>query len=370
MRILRQERLSAFCTLNLGAWTAYGLVSFAGALPYIGLVPHLNSVRSAFVSRAVFALIGLLSTSLLRGFFQRQRKRFASLPETAAWALPLSYLAGLATTAVANWARQAAGGQTIGGWESLVGGAVTAFAVYLCWCASYFAFQTYRDMQTEQENALRAKATAHEAQWTALRGQINPHFLFNSLNSIQALIEESPVRAQRAVCQLASLLRHSLSHSASAVVPLGEGIEVILKYLAMEKIRFEENLIVHVEVQPDAEPWSIPGLLLHPFVENAVKYGMQTSPMPLQVCIRASTIHGSLCLEVANTGYWLKADRDDYLGQSNGIGLRLVREHLEQTYRGRYQLACCVDNGWVVQRIEITGLTKEPQDALSRLVGR
>jgi two-component system, LytTR family, sensor kinase len=370
MRILRQERISAFYTLNLAAWTAYGLVSFAGALPYIGLVPHLNSVRSAFVSRAVFALLGVMSSSLLRVLFQRQRKRLASLHQTAAWAFPLSYLAGLATTAVANWARQAAGGQTIGGWESLLGGAITAFAVYLCWCASYFAVQTYRDMRTEQENALRARATAHEAQWMALRGQVNPHFLFNSLNSIQALIEESPARAQRAVSQLASLLRHSLSQSASAVVPLGEGIEVILKYLAMEKIRFEENLVVRVEVQPDAAQWSIPGLLLHPFVDNAVKYGMQTSPLPLQVCIRASTIEGSLCLEVANTGHWLQADRDNYPEESNGIGLRLVREHLEQTYRGRYQLACCVDNGWVVQRIQITGLPKEPHDALSRLVGR
>jgi LytS/YehU family sensor histidine kinase len=224
-------------------------------------------------------------------------------------------------------------------------------------------------MQTEQENALRARATAHEARWMALRGQVNPHFLFNSLNSIQALIEESPARAQKAVGELASLLRHSLSRSTSAVVPVSEGIEVIQKYLALEKIRFEENLIVHVEVQPGAELWAIPGLLLHPFVENAVKYGMQTSPMPLQVRIRASTNRGRLCLEVANTGHWLKADRENYLEENNGIGLRLVREHLEHSYRDRYRLACFVENGWVVQRIEIAGLQKERQDALSRVVG-
>jgi hypothetical protein len=370
MRILRRERLLAFWTLNLAAWMAYGLVSFAGALPYVGLVPHLNSVRSVLVSRAAFVLMGLLSTSLLRSFFRRQRKRFASLLGIAAWAFPFSYLAGLAATAIANWARQGAGGQAVGGWPSLFGGATSAFAAYLCWCACYFAVQTYGDMEAEQQNVLRAKATAHEAQLMALRRQLNPHFLFNSLNSIQALIPESPAGAQRAVIQLASLLRHCLAQSDSSVVPLCEEIEVILKYLAIEKIRFEENLIVRVEVESDAAQWSVPGFLLHPLVENAVRYGMQTSSMPLQVCIRACTRNGGLCLEVANTGRWLNAARENYLTEGNGIGLRLVLEHLEQSYRGRYQSACFADDGWVVQRIEITGLAKEQEDALSRVAGR
>jgi two-component system, LytTR family, sensor kinase len=370
MRILRRERLSAFWMLNLGAWIAYGLASFAGALPYVGLVPHLNSVRSVLVGRAAFVLIGLLSTYLLRSFFQRRRKRFASLLETAAWAVPLSYSAGLAATAFANWTRQAAGGLAVGGWAPLFGGTISAFATYLCWCACYFAAQSYRDMQAEQQNALRASATAHEAQLMALRGQLNPHFLFNSLNSIQALIDESPARAQRAVGQLASLLRHSLGQSASAVVPVREEIEVILKYLAIEKIRFEENLILNVEVEPHAAQWFVPGFLLHPLVENAVRYGMQTSAMPLQVSIRASTSNEGLRLEVANTGRWLNADRENYLTEGNGIGLRLVREQLEMSYRGRYQSACFADGGWVVQRIEITSPTKEQQDALSRAAGR
>jgi LytS/YehU family sensor histidine kinase len=251
-----------------------------------------------------------------------------------------------------------------------LGGTVSAFAVYLCWSASYFAFQNYRDMQSEKENSLRAEAAAHEARWVALRGQVNPHFLFNSLNSIQALIEENPVRAQNAVGHLAILLRHSLSRSDAAVVPLSEEIEIIQRYLAMEKIRFEESLLVHVDVQPSAEPWSVPGLLLHPLVENAVKYGMRSSPLPLQVRVRASVVDGSLCLEVANTGHWLQADRENYLEESTGIGLRLVQEHLEHSYRGRYQMTRVVEDGWVVQRIEIASLKKERQDALSCLVSR
>jgi two-component sensor histidine kinase len=364
---LLRSRPSAFYILNSGVWFAYGFVSFAGALPYVGRAPHLNSVRSAAANRAAFALAGLLSTNLLRSFFQR--KRFGSLLEIAAWVFPLSYLIGVATTAAANWARQAMGGQHVAGWASLLGGAISAFAVYVCWCACYFAVQTYGEMQAQKQNALQAKATAHEAQLTALRGQLNPHFLFNSLNSIQALIAENPEKAQSAVGQLASLLRHSLGQGASGLVPLHEGMEIVLKSLAIEKIRFEENLNVRVDVEPDAVHYLVPRFLLHPLVENAVRYGMQTSSRPLRVGIRAYASDGTLRLEVANTGCWLDEDRESVFQEGNGIGLRLVREQLEQRYAENFRFARSIGDGWVVQSIEITNPAKEEQDALSCIAG-
>jgi two-component system, LytTR family, sensor kinase len=365
---LLRKKASAFYILNCGAWIAYGLVSFAGALPYIGLVPHLNSIRSAAFNRLAFALIGLLSTSFLRSFFQR--KQFGSLLQTAAWVLPLSCLMGLATTAGANWARQAASGQHVEGWASLFGGAVSSFAIYICWCASYFSVQTYSQMQAERQNALEAKANAHEAQLKVLRGQLNPHFLFNSLNSIQALITENPSRAQHALGQLASLLRHSLRQSAAGLVPLHEEMAIILDYLAMEKIRFEENLVVHVEIEPGTADWHVPRLLLHPLVDNAVRYGMQTSSMPLCLGIRASASNGTLRLEVANTGHWLNQDREMCLREGNGLGLRLLREQLEQNYGDRCRSTRSSENGWVTQRIEISGIARYKQNALSCVAGR
>ena len=91
--------------------------------------------------------------------------------------------------------------------------------------------------------------------------------------------------------------------------------------------------------------------------------------MPLQICIRADTLHGTLRLEVANTGEWWEADQESPIGRSNGIGLRLVREHLEHKYSGKYRWTCFEGNSWVVQRIEIPDLTKEPQDDPSCAVG-
>lgn len=368
MGILLQKKVSDFYVLNCAAWVAYGLISFVGALPYIGLVPHLNSIRSAALQRLAFALIALLSTSVLRSFFQR--KRFASLLETAGWLLPLSFLVGLATSLASNLARQVAGGQHLQGWASLFAGAISSIAIYVCWCACYFAVQTYSQMQAERRDVLQARAIAHEAQLTVLRGQLNPHFLFNSLNSIQALIAESPSGAQHAVGQLASLLRHSLRQRTPGLVPLHQEMAIVLDYLAMEKIRFEENLIVSVAVEPGAAECNVPQLFLHPLIDNAVRYGMQTSSMPLCVRIRAWVSDGTLHLEVANTGQWLNQHRETCLAEGNGLGLRLVREQLEQSYGDRCRSTCSAEGGWVTQRIEIVGISRYEQNGLSCVAGR
>ena len=354
MKKLRRETFSGFWTVNLAAWTAYALVSFVGALPYIGLSPHLSSVPSVLVNRVVFSWMGLLNTGLVRCFYQHQRKRDLPFFKIAACAVPLCGLAALTTVVVSNWAQHVASKQATA--AAFFGGTISAFAAYLCWYACYFAFHTHREMLIEQKNALQAKVLAHESQLMAIRGQLHPHFLFNSLNSIQALIEESPARAQQAVVQLASLLRHSLTQGAASAVPLSEETEVIRKYLAIEKIRFEENLLVQMEIEPGVAQWPIPTFLLQPLIENAVRYGMQTSSMPLEVSIRASGIRDGLSLEVSNTGRWVSGDRDRCLVDGSGLGLRLVRDHLEQSYPGRYRFTCGADKGRVVQRIEILSL--------------
>ena len=277
----------------------------------------------------------------------------------AALVTPLACLAGVADTYFANLVRAAAGGHSPGGTLWLFGGAITGAAVFLCWCACYLGIQIHEEMQVEHRSALRAEANAREAQWMALRAQLNPHFLFNSLNSVQALIEEDPARAQDAIGRLASLLRYSLNQEVARMVPLAEEIEMIDRYLAIEKMRFEENLRVSIEIQPEAMDRPIPGFLLHPLVENAIRYGMQTSTMPLEVRLRASCGQGGLNLEVANTGYWADGDGSEELRpameQGIGLGLELVRKQLEQNFSGGYRFERAVAGGWIVQRIRIEG---------------
>ena len=188
-------------------------------------------------------------------------------------------------------------------------------------------------MQRKEARALRADALAKEAELRMLRYQINPHFLFNSLNSVSALIREDAHRAEKMLNELSEFLRYSLAGSRIGAAPLSDEIEAARNYLDIEKIRFEDKLAVKFDVSPAAEGFRVPSLIIHPLVENAVKYGMQTSRLPLDIEISARAENGTLRLSVTNTGKWV-ADHNSAGRNSKGagIGLTNVRQRLEQAF--------------------------------------
>jgi two-component system, LytTR family, sensor kinase len=364
---LRKPHISQFWTLQLVGWGVYGVISFTGALPYMGTVPHVDSVGSLLANRLAFTIVGLASTAFLRTLHRQREGR--SIVHMGLLVALSSYACGMAASMVGNLARYAAGGLYMGGW-TLFGGAVSGSAVFLAWNCCYLAICARSDMEREKRNALVARAQAQEAQLAALRGQLNPHFLFNSLNSIQALIGENSNRAQFAVEKLANLLRYSLRQGSSQEGTVGDELEGITQYLAIEKIRFEEKLIITSHVDPAAAKYPLPGFLLQPLVENAVKHGMHTSDMPLRIALRAEVNDESLRLEVANTGKWREQEQIADGGQLHGIGLRLVRERLNIAYPGLHRFAQICEGGWVMQRIEIENIRGRTIDAVSRVAGR
>jgi two-component system, LytTR family, sensor kinase len=352
--MIRLRRVAPFWALQLIAWPAYALVSFVGALPYVGLAPHLDSARSALFSKAAFAAAGLMSSSLMRLFYRRETNRRNPWIRIAPAAILLSYCSGLFASICSNAAREFVNRKHLGeGLPGLFGGAINASAVFLAWSACYLAIHTYQALEKEKRDTLRANALAHQAQLEMLRSQVNPHFLFNALNSVHALVRENPERAQLAVEELADFLRYSLARSKVFKVPLSEEIEILERYLALEKIRFEEKLSVTVDVQPPAREIRVPGFLLHPLLENAIKYGMQTSPMPLQIRVTAVQHGTSLCLSIANTGRWVAPDEGILHGSGTGLGLKMVQQRLEQAYPGHFEFESRQVNGWVENSIVI-----------------
>jgi two-component sensor histidine kinase len=351
--------LSPFWTLQLIVWPAYGLISFVGALPYVGLAPHLGSVQSVIISKAVFAAAGFLCSSSMRILYRRE-KYASSWIRIAPVALLLSYSCGLLTTVCSNAARELATGKHLSeAWPGLFGGSLNASAVFLAWSACYFAVRNYHALEKEKRDVLRANALAQQAQLETLRSQVNPHFLFNALTSIHALIREDAQRAQTAVEELSELLRCSLTQSRPAKASLSEEIAVLERYLALERIRFEEKLSVSVEVQPTAGELRIPAFLLHPLLENAIKYGMQTSAMPLKIQLTAERTGNSLRVLVANTGRWVTPDETMSSVMRNGLGLRIVRQRLEQEYPGQHRFECRETEGWVESIISIQAANLE-----------
>jgi two-component system, LytTR family, sensor kinase len=184
------------------------------------------------------------------------------------------------------------------------------------WFAVQHLLETLERLGAERERALQAESLATEARLAMLRNELNPHFLFNAMNSIIGVIEEDPPKAQRMVRQLSGLLRHTLGGPTTST--LQAEVEVAQKYLAIEQVRFEERLRVEVDVPAALATYPVPPMLLQPLVENAIKHGMGV--VPLTVRIDAQTHQGGLRVRVVHPG------RLGPLGR--GVGLRNLRDRL------------------------------------------
>jgi Histidine kinase len=178
-----------------------------------------------------------------------------------------------------------------------------------------------------------AQLTAHltQAQLAGLRTQLQPHFLFNTLNSIAALIPQNAKQATEMVMNLSDLLRMTLREPQHAEIPLSEELDLLQHYVEIQRLRFGERLAFHVEVTDDALHAFVPPLLLQPLVENAIRHGLEASDQTERIMVRGSVINQELRLEVANT---FSADPDESRlpAESTGFGLANTQARLKVQY--------------------------------------
>ena len=223
------------------------------------------------------------------------------------------------------------------------------------WSALYFGIKLWIEWTLQKERTQQANTLAQTAQLKMLRYQLNPHFLFNALNSVRALVDENQKQAKEMITELSEFLRYSLISKNFSDVPLKQELEAIRHYLRIEKKRYEENLIIEYQINPLAEEYPVLSFLIHPIVENAIKYGMQTSPMPLQILLKAEVSKQTLALEICNSGYWVEENSEQGMpNQGTGTGLKNIKQRLENAYPGRYFFKIMKTTGNVCVRIEIT----------------
>ena len=225
--------------------------------------------------------------------------------------------------------------------------------IFFGWGALYFGLRYWQDWDDERLRARQAIALSQRARLEMLRYQLNPHFLFNALNSLRALIEEDRTLAKNMVTELSEFLRYSLIHREPEAVPLREEISAVQHYLAIEKKRFEDKLTVSFDVESRAEEYPVLSFLLHPLVENAVKYGMKTSPLPLSLRVSAAVVNDALRLSVSNSGRWVEETVDQYNPAGTGTGLDNVRARLENAYPDQHVLTVREEDGHVHVVLEI-----------------
>jgi len=202
--------------------------------------------------------------------------------------------------------------------------------IYGFWSLLYFGYHMASRFRRSELERVQLKATVKEAELRALKSQVNPHFIFNALNSMRALIDEDPARARQAVTQLANLLRYSLQSGQLETVPFEDELRIVKDYLALEQVRHEERLKLHLDIDPDTLHLPIPPMLLQTLVENGVKYGISERPDGGEIVITARRSGDGMNLQVTNSGeLHAAADRPtpSEIG-STGVGLQNAAQRL------------------------------------------
>ncbi len=217
----------------------------------------------------------------------------------------------------------------------------SSWPLLLLWSALYFIIKYYQLLQAEKEKSLRSEALAHEAQLLMLRYQLNPHFLFNTLNAISTLVlSHATEQANEMLTKLSKFLRYSLDHSPLDRVSLAHELETSQLYLDIEKVRFADRLHIDINIEEGVDAALVPTMLLQPIIENSIKHGISKSEDGGHIVISAKKVGDMLQIQVTDDGPGLSEEElaNDALAFSNGVGVSNIRNRLREIYGQQHQL--------------------------------
>jgi signal transduction histidine kinase len=209
------------------------------------------------------------------------------------------------------------------GWQLLMG-----VWLYGLFAGVSYAVQTRNRLHEKETLAARAEALAAEARLDAIRSRLNPHFLFNALHTLAALVKFQPTIAENAIERLGDMLRYTLKEDGRELVELAEEYEFTRQYIAFEQLRYEERLKVNLQIDPESFHFDVPPFSMQTLAENAVHHAISVRPQGGSIWIRCTCHNGKLSISVRDDGPGIAADP----GQSHQFGLRSLRERLQAAY--------------------------------------
>jgi two-component system, LytTR family, sensor kinase len=201
--------------------------------------------------------------------------------------------------------------------------------VFFLWSVIYFLVHFLENYKNAEIENLRWEASIREAELNKLKSQLNPHFMFNAMNSIRALVGENPNRAKEAVTQLANLLRNTLQMGKQKMITFGQELEIVKDYLALESVRLEERLRIEIKIIPGCESAEVPPLMIQTLVENGIKHGIAQLPEGGTLSLYAAPENDGIRITIRNSGRY-----DETKKPESGFGLRNTMERLHLLYGG------------------------------------
>lgn len=348
-----EEKSRAFWMLQAAGWSGYLLLrTVVGISNNVTVEGILAIIIESIVG---YCLTLLLST--LYGFYRR-------LPRLSAVALTIVTLLGAATIYAViqafnfSFIRSADPGVS---WALVIGSSFLSFTVLAGWTALYFGINWYLIVEEQIDRMHLLESEASAAQLAMLRYQLNPHFLFNTLNSISTLVLlKETQRANAMLSRLAAFLRYTLANEPTAHVTVAQEVETLKLYLEIEKMRFEKRLRPEFDIDPRVDKARLPSLLLQPLVENAIKYAVTPQEEGADIAVSARLVGERVQITVSDTGPGLiGGPKRPTL--STGVGLTNIRERLAQAYGPdhRFSIQALPTRGFAVE-IEIPYQLDEP----------
>jgi hypothetical protein len=353
----------------LGGWLLYATAVAASMLP-------LRNMRDDVAYHVMFLLAGFVCSFLMYGVCHALWRARVPLIRALLTCTVVAYGLGILVSSASIWSELRFGGRGTSHfhWSYIFAYAMSSCFVLAAWGFLYFGIKHYQSWEEERLRMQALEVMAREAQMRALRYQLQPHFLFNTLNAISTLVlDNQPRIATQMIARLADLLRRTLESPDTHQVSLKEEIAVTKEYLALEKVRFGPRLMVTFQIDPQTQEALVPRFLLQPLVENAIRHGIAKRPDGGNLVLRSDMNGGRLRVRIENDG----AEDDEPVLRRNtatphrGVGLTNTRARLQQMYGYEATLEThATANGTYEVRISMPFSTVETISELQALEAR
>jgi sensor histidine kinase YesM len=300
--------------------------------------------------------LGIVFTHILRGVIRKNNWLHLPLKNTIPRVLASSIIAGIFIYALIFAASYLSGTyrQDEYNLARLIGGVINTSILILLWSLIYFIIHYMENYKKKEIESLIWEAAVKDYELKTLKSQLNPHFMFNAMNSIRALIEEDPESAKVAITKLSNILRYSLQMERMERVPLEDEIETVKNYLDLERIRFEDRLKYKLDIDRSTQKIEIPPMMIQTLVENGIKHGVAKRTEGGEIQLKSKMITTSdgpkLKIEIRNSGHF----SEEQLKSSNGFGVSNTKHRLNLLFGDDAHFSIVNENGnTVLAEIEI-----------------
>ncbi|TPG17516.1 sensor histidine kinase [Sphingomonas koreensis] len=319
-----EDKNRAFWMLQAAGWTGYLLLRSVSGITNLSLAGVIGFVIESIIGYCITLLL-----SALYGYYRRRLPQLSGILLSIATLAAATFLFAVLDAFTFSLINTSTPGVTV---HLVFGALYVAFIVLAGWSALYYGINYYLIVEDQIDQMRRLETQASSAQLAMLRYQLNPHFLFNTLNSISTLVLlKQTERANAMLSRLSSFLRYTLANEATANVTIAQEVETLKLYLEIEKMRFEDRLRPRFDIDPRVAKARLPSLLLQPLVENAIKYAVTPKEEGAEIAVSARLAGDRVQIAVSDTGPGIHGAKLRP-SLSTGVGLANIRDRLAQAF--------------------------------------